>query len=168
MKTPQVNATAARIAAVVNAGCPVAPPTLCDLITDKVDDVTIELQKEVQKLKAQMAKMTTNNRGGDGGSNCHLSKQTKATNAHKQTTNARRIAAAGSKGTARGNVNSNTATSTRPVCSDCGSLSHALGQWVDEILQHIVQAQHTYFKNSFELKQELNQLNLPPNASIST
>jgi len=22
--------------------------------------------------------------------------------------------------------------STRPVCSDCGSLHHALGQWVDE------------------------------------
>ena len=37
-----------------------------------------------------------------------------------------------------------TPTSTRPVCSDCASLPHALGQWVDEMLQPIVQAQHTY------------------------
>ena len=30
---------------------------------------------------------------------------------------------------------------TRPVCSDCASTPHALGQWVDEMLQPIVKAQ---------------------------
>jgi len=58
--------------------------------------------------------------------------------------------------------------STRPVCSDCGSLPHALGQFVDEMLQPIVKAQHTYFKNSFELKQELDTITVPPNASVIT
>ena len=58
--------------------------------------------------------------------------------------------------------------STRPVCSDCGSLPHALGQWVDEQLQPIVQSQHTYFKNSFALKQELDKMLIPPNASLFT
>lgn len=55
---------------------------------------------------------------------------------------------------------------TRPVCSDCASLPHALGQWVDEMLQPIVKAQHTYFRDSFVLKRELDQLKLPANASI--
>ena len=58
--------------------------------------------------------------------------------------------------------------STRPVCSDCGSLPHALGQWVDEQLQPIVQAQETYIKDSFSFKSEISQLKLPPNASIFT
>ncbi|KAL7525089.1 hypothetical protein ACHAWF_003257, partial [Thalassiosira exigua] len=56
----------------------------------------------------------------------------------------------------------------RPVCSDCGSLPHALGQWVDEQLQPIVKAQSTYFKNSFELKKELDGLQIPANASLFT
>ena len=56
--------------------------------------------------------------------------------------------------------------STRPVCSDCASLPHALGQWVDEMLQPIVQAQHTYFKDSYSLKLELDKLLVPPNSSI--
>jgi len=55
---------------------------------------------------------------------------------------------------------------TRPVCSDCGSLTHALGKWVDEQLQPIVQAQPFYFKNSSALKKDLDLLNLPPNASV--
>ncbi|KAL7523023.1 hypothetical protein ACHAWF_000325, partial [Thalassiosira exigua] len=59
-----------------------------------------------------------------------------------------------------------TPVKTRPVCSDCASIPHTLGQWVDEQLQPIVQAQHTYFKNSFALKEELLTLTLPPNASL--
>lgn len=55
---------------------------------------------------------------------------------------------------------------TRPVCSDCASLPHALGQWVDEMLQPLVKAQHTYFRDSFVLKRELDKLKLPANASI--
>ena len=47
---------------------------------------------------------------------------------------------------------------TRPVCSDCASTPHALGQWVDEMLQPIVKAQEAYFKDTFELKQILDRL----------
>ena len=61
-----------------------------------------------------------------------------------------------------------TPMSSRPVCSDCASLPYSLGEWVDLMLQPIVKAQPTYFKNSFELKQELNKLELPPNASLFT
>jgi hypothetical protein len=45
--------------------------------------------------------------------------------------------------------------SGRPVCSDCGSLPLALGCWVDATLQPIVQDQALYFKNSAELKTNL-------------
>ena len=56
----------------------------------------------------------------------------------------------------------------RPVCSDCGSLPHALGRYVDYVLQPIVQDQALYFKNSAELKTELENLTLPANASLFT
>jgi hypothetical protein len=55
---------------------------------------------------------------------------------------------------------------TCPVCSDCASLPHALGQWVDDQLQPIVKGQSTYFKNSMDLKKELDKITLPPNALI--
>lgn len=58
--------------------------------------------------------------------------------------------------------------STRPVCSDCASLPHALGKWVDTQLQPIVQRQATYFKDSYSLKKMLDKITLPPNASIFT
>jgi hypothetical protein len=58
--------------------------------------------------------------------------------------------------------------STRPVCSDCASLPHTLGKWVDIQLQPIVQDQATYFKDSYKLKRMLDKLSLPPNASIFT
>jgi hypothetical protein len=61
-----------------------------------------------------------------------------------------------------------TPISGRPVCLDCGSLPHALGQWVDETLQLIVQDQALYFKNSAELKSEMEQLDLPANISLFT
>ncbi len=38
--------------------------------------------------------------------------------------------------------------------------------WVDEMLQLMVKLQYTYFKDSFALKQELNKLNIPSNATI--
>jgi hypothetical protein len=56
----------------------------------------------------------------------------------------------------------------RPVCSDCGSLPHALGRYVDAALQPIVQDQALYFKNSAALKTELESLILPANASLFT
>ena len=55
-----------------------------------------------------------------------------------------------------------TPISGKPVCLDCGSLPHALGQWVDETLQPIVQDQALYFKNSAESKSEMNNLTCPP------
>jgi hypothetical protein len=58
--------------------------------------------------------------------------------------------------------------STRPVCSDCASLVHPLGKWLDLVLQPVVACQPSYFKDSFTLKQELDKLILPPNASIIT
>ena len=59
--------------------------------------------------------------------------------------------------------------STRPVCSDCASLPHAVGKWVDRQLQPIVKTQHTYFKNSFELKQLFDTMEpLPANACLFT
>jgi hypothetical protein len=61
-----------------------------------------------------------------------------------------------------------TSISGRPVCLDCGSPPHALGQWVDEILQPIVQDQALYFKNSAESKSEMEQLDLPANISLFT
>jgi hypothetical protein len=58
--------------------------------------------------------------------------------------------------------------SGRPVCSDCGSLPHALGRYVDEMLQPIVKDQALYFKNSAELKTDLEAISLPTNASLFT
>ena len=61
-----------------------------------------------------------------------------------------------------------TPLSTRPVCSDCASLVHPLGKWLDYALQPVVADQPFYFKDSFSLKQELDKIVLPPNASIIT
>ena len=61
-----------------------------------------------------------------------------------------------------------TPVSTCPVCSNCASIVHPLGKWLDYALQPIVKEQHSYFKDSFELKQQLDDLNLPPNASLIT
>ena len=58
--------------------------------------------------------------------------------------------------------------STRPVCSDCTSLVHPLGKWLDQVLQPITANQPSYFKDSFTLKEEINKLFLPANASIIT
>ena len=61
-----------------------------------------------------------------------------------------------------------TPISTRPVYSDCGSLPHAMRQWVDEQLQPIMQARETYIKDSFSFKSEISKFELPPGASIFT
>lgn len=62
-----------------------------------------------------------------------------------------------------------TPVSTRPVCSDCASLPHSIGKWIDRQLQPIVRQQHTYFKNSFELKGLLDTMDiLPANACLFT
>ncbi len=57
---------------------------------------------------------------------------------------------------------------SRPIVSCPGSLLHPLGIWVDSQLQKVAQIIPSYFSNSFELKQELLSLNLPPNARLFT
>ena len=47
-----------------------------------------------------------------------------------------------------------TPLSTRSICSDCASLVHPLGKWLDYALQPVVADQPFYFKDSFSLKQQ--------------
>ena len=49
-----------------------------------------------------------------------------------------------------------------------GSLLHGLGVWVDRKLQEIAKTMISYFKNSLALKEQLLQLNLPPNTRLFT
>ncbi len=58
-------------------------------------------------------------------------------------------------------VNGRPLTS-RPIVSCPGSLLHPLASWVDTHLQKVAQVQRSYFKSSFELKQQLLQLDIPP------
>ena len=58
--------------------------------------------------------------------------------------------------------------SSCPVCSDCASVVFPLGEWLNQVLQPIAIEQHSYIKDSFSLKRELNELTLPPNASLIT
>jgi hypothetical protein len=55
---------------------------------------------------------------------------------------------------------------THPVCFDCASLVHCLGKRLDYTLRPISTSQPFYFKDFFTLKQELDKLVLPLNASI--
>jgi hypothetical protein len=57
---------------------------------------------------------------------------------------------------------------TRAVCSDVTSYPHILGKWVLEQLQPVAQCQPSYFKDSFELKKMLDDMELPPNAKLFT
>ena len=59
-----------------------------------------------------------------------------------------------------------TPVKTRPVCSDCASTTHALGIWVDSMLQPIVKSMPAYFKDSFELTKILKTLNVQKGWSI--
>ena len=58
--------------------------------------------------------------------------------------------------------------STRAICSACGGLAHGLGQYVDKKLQPMTQSQFSYFRDTFELKEKLNGLQLSVNALIAT
>ena len=55
---------------------------------------------------------------------------------------------------------------TRPVSSQCASVAFSIGQWVDEQLQPIAQSFPSYFRDSFVLKKQLSQLNLPPGVAL--
>jgi len=59
--------------------------------------------------------------------------------------------------------------STRPIVSCSGSILHPLGIWVDNILQTIAKRQKSYFKSSFTLLTEFNNMDdLPHNARLFT
>ena len=57
---------------------------------------------------------------------------------------------------------------SRPIISCPGSLLHGLGVWVDCKLQEVAQKTTSYFKNTLDLKQQLLNLHLPPNACLFT
>ena len=57
---------------------------------------------------------------------------------------------------------------SRPIVSCPGSLLHALGVWVDRMLQEVAQNTISYFKNTLELKKHLLELNLPTNTRLFT
>ena len=61
-----------------------------------------------------------------------------------------------------------TPMKTRPVVSDCASLTHPLGKWVDTMLQPFAQAVPTYFRDSFALKAILARLRVPSGARLFT
>ena len=47
---------------------------------------------------------------------------------------------------------------TRPVCSDCASVTNPIGKWVDMKLQLVVKAMKTDLKDSFEFKKLIDNL----------
>ena len=57
---------------------------------------------------------------------------------------------------------------TCPVFSDITSIPHGLGKWVTEKLLPIAEKQPSYFKDSFALKEQIDQLSLPGNALVWT
>jgi hypothetical protein len=57
---------------------------------------------------------------------------------------------------------------TRPIVSFSGSLFHSLGVWVDTHLQAVAKSFPSYLQSSFDLKTDLDSLNLPPNCRLFT
>ena len=57
---------------------------------------------------------------------------------------------------------------SRPIVSCPGSLLHGLCVWVDCQVQDVPQKTVSYFKNTLELKKQLLELHLPPNACLFT
>ena len=53
---------------------------------------------------------------------------------------------------------------SRPIVACPGSLLQPLGIWIDRKLQTIAKQQESYFRNSFELCQQLCSTAYPPNA----
>ena len=56
----------------------------------------------------------------------------------------------------------------RPVVSDCASVTNALSKWVDIQLQPMMQGLQTYFKDSFEFKEILDNFVVPPRCRLFT
>ena len=58
--------------------------------------------------------------------------------------------------------------STRPVCSDCASITNPLSKWVDVMLQPINKSMPTYFKDSYDFKERVDMVKLRPGARLFT
>jgi len=58
--------------------------------------------------------------------------------------------------------------STRPIVSTSGTLLHAVGVWCDDKLQPISKETGTYIRDSIDLKEQLDQITLPPGAKLFT
>lgn len=61
-----------------------------------------------------------------------------------------------------------TPLKTRPIVSCSGTIFAQLGKWVDQQLQPIAQAQPSYIKSSFDFRDELLKLDIPPGALLFT
>ena len=57
---------------------------------------------------------------------------------------------------------------SRPIVACPGSLLHPLGIWIDRKLQALAKQQESYFRNSYELRQQLCSTTYPPNAKLFT
>ena len=54
----------------------------------------------------------------------------------------------------------------RPIVANCYTPQHVLSRWLDYTLKQVVQYVGTYIKDSSELLDKLESLNLPPNARL--
>jgi hypothetical protein len=58
---------------------------------------------------------------------------------------------------------------TRPVVASCGTLMNTISKWIDYQLQKIAKTIPTYIRDSFDLKEQLTELDkLPRNAKLFT
>ena len=57
---------------------------------------------------------------------------------------------------------------SRPIVACPGSLLYPLGIWIDRKLQAIAKQQESYFRNSFELRQQLCSTTYPTKAKLFT
>eukprot|EP00804_Cyclotella_cryptica_P028608 CCRYP_020782-RA/>CCRYP_020782-RA protein AED:0.53 eAED:0.63 QI:0/0/0/1/0/0/2/0/188 len=57
---------------------------------------------------------------------------------------------------------------TRPVCSDVSSLPHGLGKYITEQLQPIAQRQVSYFRDTYALKNLIDDIILEPRSLLFT
>ena len=61
-----------------------------------------------------------------------------------------------------------TQLTTRAIMSGSGSLLHNLGYWITEQLRPVTLSMPTVLKSSYDLKEKIVSLNLPPNARCFT
>ena len=57
---------------------------------------------------------------------------------------------------------------SQPIVACPGSLLHPLGIWIDRKLQTLPKQQVSYFRNSYELRQDLCSTKYPPSAKLFT